>query len=168
MKSAKPCHKCSRNAEYRLVDKEYCKKCYSGLVEQKIRHNLRGYSIKKDSRLLVPDKASRYIVEKVINLPVKIVSKGKADYKIVAWTMDDENESLIKEFFENKKPVRQDKKTVKLFYPLSKKEMVQYFSIKKVAYKAERTEINKILDEFEEKYPGTKASLLASSESLTR
>ena len=166
MKSAKPCHKCNRKSEHKLVDKWYCAKCYSELVEQKIKHNLRGYSIKKDSRLLVADKASQYIIEKVINLPVKIVHKGKADYKILPWTIDDENEVLLREFLENKKMPKEDKKTVKLFYPLSKKEIGAYFKSKNVAYKAERSEIDTILDTFEEKYPGTKASLLRSSESI--
>jgi hypothetical protein len=166
VKSAKPCHKCNRKSEHKLVDKWYCAKCYSELVEQKIKHNLRRYSIKKDSRLLVSDKASKYIVEKVINLPVKIVGKGKADYKILPWTTDDENEVLLREFLENKKMPKEDKKTVKLFYPLSKKEMESYFRGKKIPYKAERSEIDTILDAFEEKYPGTKASLLRSSESI--
>jgi hypothetical protein len=166
MKSPKYCHKCNRKSEYKLVDKWYCRKCFSELVEQKIKHNLRGYSIKKDSRLLVLDKPSRYVIEKVINLPVNIIAKGKADYKILPWTMDDENEMLIKSFFENKNMQKEDKKTVKLFYPLSKKEVEGYLKSKKISYKAEKSEINRMMDEFEEKYPGTKASLLKSSESL--
>jgi hypothetical protein len=161
------CVKCKKPAEYRLVDKLYCRKCFTELVEHKIKHNLRKYGIKKDSRLLVTDKASEYIIRRVVNLPVKIVKRGPADLVILPWTLDDSNESLLKRFFEKKRQ-RENKNTVKLFEPLSKDEIKQYFAIKKVKYCPKKTEINRVLDEFEQKYPGTKSSMLSSEEKLGR
>jgi hypothetical protein len=161
------CVKCKKPAEHKLVDKWYCKRCFTELVEHKIKHNLRSYNIKKDSRLLVSDKASEQVIRKVINLPVRIVKRKPADYIIIPWTLDDSNEALLKQFFEKKRQ-KDDRKTVKLFEPLSKDEMKQYFSIKKVKYAPSKTEINRMIDEFERKYPGTKASMLSSEEKLAR
>jgi hypothetical protein len=157
-----------RKAAYKLVDKWYCSRCFSGLIEQKIRHNLRRYRIKKDSRLLVSDRASEYVVRKVINLPVRIIhGRKKADYVVLPWTMDDENEEFLRLLFQNKKIItKENRKIVKLFYPVSKKDMKRYFTLKKVPYRAEKTEINAMLDRFEDKYAGTKTALLKSEERL--
>jgi hypothetical protein len=162
------CHKCIRKAVHKLVDKWYCGKCFAGLIEQKIRQNLRKYGLKKDCRLLVTDKASEHVVRRVINIPVQIVKgKQKADFIVIPWTMDDENEEFLSMLFSNKSiVVRENKRIVKLFYPVSKKDMKKYFGLKKVHYQAEKTEINSMLDTLEEKYPGTKRSLLRSEERL--
>jgi hypothetical protein len=170
MKRPSRCHKCIRKSVYKLVDKWYCGRCFSGLVEQKIRSNLRRYKLKKDSRLLVTDKASEYVVKRVINLPVRIMhGKQQADYIVLPWTMDDENEEFLKMLFENRKIVmKENKKIVKLFYPISKKDMTQYLTLKKLGYKAERTALNEMMDGFEKKYPGIKTSLLKSEERLKR
>ncbi len=160
------CHKCCKSAESKLVDKWYCRKCFCELVEQKIKHNLRKYNLKKDCRLTVKDKASEYIITKVINLPVRITNK-KGDYEVVPWTMDDENEEFLKKFLENKKiKTKEDLKKIKLFCPLSKNDMKTYFSIKKIPYSPEKTELNDMMDKFESKYAGTKNALLRSNERL--
>jgi len=170
MKKPSRCHKCIRKAAYKLVDKWYCKGCYCGLVEQKIRAHLRRYKIKRDSRLLVSDAASSYVVGRVVNVPVSVVrGKKQADYLVMPWTMDDENEEFLSMMFRNKKIVaRENKKVIKLFYPLSKKEMKQYFVIKKVPYRPAKSELNALMDAFEDKHPGTKSSLLRSEERLKR
>jgi hypothetical protein len=168
LKKPARCHKCIRKSAYKLVDKWYCGKCFSGLIEQKIRQNLRQYGLKKDSRLLVTDKASEYVVKKVANMPVQIIKgKKKADFIVLPWTMDDENEEFLSMLFRNKSIVtRQNKKIVKLFYPVSKKDMKTYFGLKKVPYRVEKTELNTLLDSVEAKYPGTKRALLRSEERL--
>lgn len=164
------CHKCIRKAAYKLVDKWYCGRCFSGLVDQKLRHNLRKYGLRKDSKLLVNDKASEYVVKKVINIPVEVVKgKKKADYLVLPWTMDDENEEFLSMMFTNKKIItKENKKIIKLFYPLSKKDMKNYFSLKKISYSPSKTELNTMLDKFEARHPGTKSSLLKSEERLKR
>lgn len=180
-KSEKPkkCQKCPYNAEYKLIDKFYCKNCFSELIEQKIKQNLRKYEIKKGCMLRMSDPASEYVIKKVINLPVKIVrGKQKAEYEVVPWTTDDENETLLNMFFDNnfgnkkinsrkQTSKQQPKKIIKLFYPVSKKEMQQYFEIKKVQYKFKRGEFDDIINSFEEKFPGTKRALLKSAEKIT-
>ena len=70
-------------------------------------------------------------------------------------------------FIDNTKPKKQENKTViKLFYPLSKENMKTYFRINKINYNPAKTPINKALDKFEQKYPGTKTGLLKSEERL--
>jgi tRNA(Ile)-lysidine synthase TilS/MesJ len=160
------CHKCSKDAGYKHVDKWYCTRCFTDICEQKIKHNLRRYSIKKDRRIMIGDKACEYVFRKVINLPVKIV-KAKGDYKVVPWTLDDENEMFLKRYFKSK-PQKEDKSIIKLFCPLSKDDVKQYCEIKKIGYNPEKTEINLILDKIDSKYPGTKTSLLKSEEKLSR
>jgi hypothetical protein len=164
MKSSSTCHKCKRPAEARLVDKELCRGCFTRLVEQKIRRNLRQYDIKKDSKLHVADDASRYIIEKVVNRPVRIVDDlKKADRIAVAWTLDDENEEFLNNMFLNKKLFgKEDKKVIKLFTPLSRKELADYLRIKKIKYSPKKTELGAMLDRMESKYPGLKTSLLKS------
>ena len=168
MKSSTKCHKCNRKAEFRHVDKQLCRSCLSKQIEQKIRRNLRQYDIKKDSRLYVNDDASRYVVEKVVNRPVKIVSEKKdADRVVVAWTLDDENEQFLGNMFADKKLFDAgDKKLIKLFTPLSRKNMKNYFGIRKIQYSPAKTELGKVLDKMELKYPGLKTSLLKSQEKL--
>jgi uncharacterized Zn ribbon protein len=161
------CAKCKKPAAYKLVDKVYCRKCFCELVEHKIKHNLRQYSIKKDSRLLVKDRASEYVVRKVVNLPVNIVKSGRYDRIILPYTLDDQNEAMLKRFFEKKRQ-KADSRAVRLFEPLSKDELKQYLAIKKVRYSPSKTDINSMLDDFEQKYPGTKASILSSEEKLSR
>ena len=167
-KMPKRCHKCIRKAVYKLVDKWYCGKCFSGLVEHKIKQNLRRYGIKKDSRMLVSDAASEYILKKVVNRPVRIVKgKQKSDYIVIPWTMDDENEEFLKRLFDNKSmKTKENMKIVKLFYPVSKKDMKIYFTLKKVPYKAAKTELNMLMDKLEDKHAGTKSALLKSEERL--
>jgi len=164
------CLKCKRESEYKLVDKWYCGRCFSELVEQKIKQNLRKYDIKKDSKLSISDKASEYIIKKVINLPVKIVSDEKnADYLILPWTLDDENEEFMKKILENKKiNTKEDKKKIKLFYPVSKQDLTTYFKIKNIDFRPDKTEINDFLDRMEAKYPETKRALLNSEEKLKK
>jgi len=168
MKTPGRCHKCIRRAKHQLVDKWYCPKCFTGLAEQKIRHNLRRYGLRKGSRLLVTDKASEHVARKVVNIPVEIIKgKRQADYLVLPWTMDDENEEFLKTLLQNKKIVtKENRKIIKLFYPLSKKDMKAYFTIKRVSYRPVKTEINSLLDRMEAKHPGTKSALLKSEERL--
>jgi hypothetical protein len=176
-KNEKPekCQKCLRKAKYRLIDKKYCENCFSELIEQKIKQNLRKYALKKGCVLRITDAASEYVVKKVINLPVKIVrGKQKTEYEIIPWTTDDENETFLKMFFDNNKTdletkksnKKQTKKIINLFYPVSKKEMQQYLDIKRVKYNFKTNKINKIINNFEERFPGTKRALLKSAEKI--
>jgi hypothetical protein len=132
------CEKCNHKAEFRLVDKLYCARCFTELAEQKIRHNLRRYDIKKDSTILATDELCVQVLKKVINMPVKIVTgKQKSDYIALPWTLDDENEEFLKNFFE-KKSGKEEKKIIRLFYPLSKDDVKAYCRIKKIAYHKNR------------------------------
>ncbi len=164
------CHKCIRKAAHKLIDKWYCKRCFCGLVEQKIRQNLRNYKIKRDSKLLVNDAASEYVVGRVVKIPVQTVhGRKKADYLVLPWTLDDENEEFLNTFFKNKKIVtKENRKVIKLFAPVSKKDMKTYFDSKKIKYRPEKTEINAIMDKLEAKHPGTKTSLRKSEERLKK
>ncbi|MBW2997149.1 hypothetical protein KY349_02285 [Candidatus Woesearchaeota archaeon] len=170
MKQPKRCHKCIRRSAYKLVDKWYCGKCFCQLVEQKIRRHLRRYRIKKDSKLLVTDKASEYMLKRVVNVPVEIVKKKQSTgFLVLPWTLDDENEEFLKMFLKNKRIVtKENKKVIKLFYPVSKKDMKIYFLTKKVTYRPVKTEINQMIDILENKYPGTKTGLLKSEERLKK
>ncbi|MFH1064076.1 MAG: hypothetical protein V1729_03280 [Candidatus Woesearchaeota archaeon] len=152
----------------KLVDKWYCSKCFLGLIDQKLKQNLRRYKIKKNSRLLVSDKASEYVIREVINLPVQIVTgKLKHDYVVLPWTMDDENEEFFLRLADNNGlSVKDDDKVIKLFYPMSKMDMKTYLLLKKVKHNFEKTEVNSMLDKLEAKYPGTKTALLKSEEKL--
>lgn len=163
----KQCQKCTRKAGHNLVDKWYCSKCFCTLIEQKIRHNLRRYGLSKGSKLLVTDKACAYIVSKVINIPVQIVNgKQKNDFTVLPWTMDDENEEFLQAMFSDSPIPEEDKKKIKLFLPVSKKDMKSYFTLKKSPYTARKTEINAMMDALEDKYAGTKSALLRSSEKI--
>lgn len=161
------CHKCIRKAEHKLVDKWYCKKCFCRLVEQKIRRNLRRYRLKRGSTLCVTDKASEFMIRKVVNVPVKTVKKNQSTgYLVMPWTLDDENEEFLKTYLKDRPMAKENKRIIKLFYPLSKKDMKSYFSINKITYRPEKTQTNSMLDKLEEKYPGTKTGLLRSEERL--
>ena len=163
MEGTTKCHKCNSKALYQLVDKRFCKKCFADLIEQKIKQNLRKYKIKKDSVLLVKDDCCKYFINKIIKLPVKIVDRGKHDHHVMPYTLDDDNEEFLTQIIQAKKK-KQNKKEVRLFLPVSKKDMKHYLEIKKIPCKFQKTKINNIMDEFEKKHPGTKTALLKSSQ----
>jgi hypothetical protein len=171
MEPPRKCHKCERKADVKTIDKWLCRHCFTRQIEDKLKHNLRQYNIKKDSKLYAPDMACKHIISKVINRPVRIVStKSKADHIIRPWTLDHENEAFLKGLFKNKLPAKKAKKrerVIKLFLPATIDDMKQYFSIKNVPYKAEKSRLIKMLDGMEHKYPGLKASLGRSHDKIT-
>ena len=103
-KTPSRCHKCIRKAKHKLVDKWYCDRCFTKLVEQNVRRHLRVYGLKRDSKLSVNDKGCEYLLNRVVNIPIKIVhGRSKADFLVMPWTLDDENEEFLKWIIENRK-----------------------------------------------------------------
>lgn len=168
MKTTDTCNRCSKTAELVLVDKHLCNNCFSRLIEQKIKKNLREYRLTKGMKLSITDEGCKYIIEKIINLPIEIVDEPEsADKIILPWTLDDENEEFLGRMFEDKKlVVPDDENKVKLFKTLSRTDMKNYFKIKKVKYTVEKTELGNMIDKLEKKYPGLKTSLLKSQEKI--
>lgn len=158
------CIKCKNPVYFERL----CRNCLCKQVEKRIRKDLRlSKAVKKDDVLLIKDPISEYFIRKIISMPIKIVKKGRYDKEVLPFTLDDEVLEFLENFIE-KKSFKENKKKIKLFRTVKDDELKAFAKVRKIKYekKPKESEIRKIIDEMDKKYPPTKFNLLKSSEKL--
>ncbi|MEE9525333.1 MAG: hypothetical protein V3V78_01880, partial [Candidatus Woesearchaeota archaeon] len=117
---------------------------------------------KKNDKLIVRGAVNKYFVESMLGgLPIKIYSKKvKGGKEIIEWTMDDETTEFVKAVFLNKKVGKS--KGIKLLKVLTDTEVEKFAKIKKLKFKANKKDkdVQKFLDDIEEKHPNIKYNLV--------
>lgn len=103
-------------------------------------------------------------------MPIQIVKKGNYDKEVLPWTLDDEAAEFLEGFICNKLRTKNDNKKIKLFRTVKESELIAFASAKKMRYckNPEKTEVRKIINEMDRKYPCTLFNLLKSSEKLKK
>ncbi|MBW2999255.1 hypothetical protein KY339_01165 [Candidatus Woesearchaeota archaeon] len=161
------CKKCKKKAYYN----EFCKKCFCQQIEARVRKELRLKKlIQKNDVLLITSPFCEYMVKSIMKgLPLKIVKKGKHDKKVILWTMDDEIEYFLKNFFAGKKYIELSHhgKNIKLFLKVKHDELMAFARAKGFKLKKKKiTPILEMIEKLEKKHPETKFSLGKSMEKL--
>lgn len=190
------CLKCKKPATQQYVDKHLCNSCYTALIEKRVRKHIRLESkIKKNTTILALDEVSKYFLDRIISMPVKIIKRNSSSFSVkkmdenlfssskikefikekkintvvIPWTLDDEAEGFLEQVMISNKSKKTPDKFLKLFKTISRKDIKQFCKIRKVNFKSQKeTQISKLLDTMEKKYPGTKNSVLKSSEQIRK
>ena len=185
------CYKCKKEAEQKIGDKDLCSSCFMRLAEKRIRKCLRDAGIKKGDKILVLEPITEHFIEKILTMPFEKVSKKLEDFGIkklsdvysnsklkdyiekeivntviIPWTKDHEIEQILGNLLQNETKLI-DERFVKIFKTLTQKNVIEISKKIKIKYKQEKfsAALNKI-EELEEKYPGTKDSMLKSGDKL--
>ncbi|MCF7866451.1 hypothetical protein K9L67_01355 [Candidatus Woesearchaeota archaeon] len=162
------CAKCNKNGKrsHKQAGKIYCDKHYTEIIEKRIRKYLRinkKIDTKQEYNLKGPKEEKeilKKILENIFNKRLKITNK-QTNNTISAQTADQEAEELINEFLQN--TTQKETKDIKPFGHITEKELQILKKIYKITIKQRQT---KKLDEIEEKYPGTKFSIIKTKEFL--
>ncbi len=185
------CMKCGRKCQIRTAGQCYCRQCFAGIIDRRLRKSIKG-KLERGERVLVVGGLARAAMARVINFPLetifrepgdfgcanlaellssgklsKLAEKEKATKIVLPWTADMEAHRLLSEFFHNRREIS-GKKYVRLFKDASNEELGHYaaaIGAKAPCFPAD--ELNGFISKLEARYPGTALSLARSSESLT-
>lgn len=157
------------------------------IIEKRVRKHARLNKLfRKHDKIFVKGTLNKYLVPKIIkDLPCKIYykkPKTRVNKIVIPWTLDDEINLFLKQFFTGKK-IRQNPKHIKLLKPITDKEAARFAKIKKLKFKPNKTlkfvskaykspiwkkekAIQHFIDEMEKSYPDTKYKLYKSKELL--
>ncbi len=114
------------------LDKKLCKNCYLKVIEHRLRKHMRINKLfKKNDTVLVKDPICEYLLQ---DFPIKIIKKGKYNKKVLAWTLDDEDNMFLEYLFENKN-IKENKKDIKLLLPIADEYIAQFCKLKKIKFK---------------------------------
>ena len=177
------CKSCNKESKVHLAypPHELCEECFLKIIEKRVRKYVRINKLfkKNDKILIINDNSkeaqvNKYILKSIIkNMPATITeketSKGtRVDKIIMPWNLDDEINQYLEEVM-NKKKEKRNTKEIKILKPVLDSEVEIFAKIKGFKYKkVKHQEKNPFLKGLEEKHPGTKFSLLKSSETLNK
>src|SRR3989344_4178709 len=115
------CYKCNCKAIISIPHlKPVCKRCFEGIIERRIRKYIRiNKLIKKNDRLIIKDPICLYFIKKIIKSPVKIVKKNGKE--VIPWTLDDECNSFLYNFFKPNFKIKENNK-IKLLRTVTEQE----------------------------------------------
>lgn len=160
------------------------------LIEKRVRKDIRiNKLILKNDKLLVLDdgsycsKLNIFMLKSIIKDPTIIIEIKKIDLfdyakfnndikynkTIIPWCLDDEIALYLKSMFENKKQIIISDKTISLILGVTKKEIKDFLDIKKIKYKSSKPidkDIKLFIGNIDNKYPGTRFSILKSIKAL--
>ena len=163
---------------------DYCNPCFIRIIEKRLKKTLR------DSKLLEPDvtlvaenELILGLLEKLVNMPVKLALKGKGVH-VIGESIDDVNVAFLKKYMlldhaekrecgERKKEEKQSKlgkqeKCLNLFAPLTDADLKRYCKLKKLKYVNREDSLKKPLLVLAEKYPETPHALYNASQEYKR
>jgi hypothetical protein len=151
------------------------KKAFTKVIEKRIRKYARlNRLFRKNDRILVKGSLEKYLVPRIIqDLPCKIYYQKpknvRIDKIVVPWTLDDEINLFLKQYF-TKKKAKQNKKHIKLLKPITDQEAARFAKLKKLSFKPNKKdkEIQKFIDKMTEHYQDTKYKLYKSIELLKK
>lgn len=171
------CHKCKKSGVARSDEKYFCKNHFVNLVEKRVRKEIRvNKLINKNDKVLIvddgTDKAAvtKYLIEKIIRDPTVKIKTGAQkrvldfDKIIIPWNLDDEAISYLKSMFEQKEhKFLHQKNVIKPLVGITNEEVSSFAKLKGLKYmggKVFEKDIQLMIDNMEEKYAGTKFSIL--------
>lgn len=177
------CQKCKLPAiEGTLL--QLCTSCFGRLVERRVGKELREHNlIKKDGVYVVENDLCAFVFKAIIKgMPVTVLKSGDENnpdnvsipvdaIRILCWTLDDEIASLFLDVLDGKETLHlgQAKGSIKLFLPLTDKELSIYADIKGFDFTPKpKGQIKTMLDSLEEKHPETRFSVASSAKELAR
>lgn len=139
-------------------------------IEKKLRKYTRIHKVfEKDDLILAKDPFTKHLVKDIVgDLPITFTTDpNKATKIVLPWTGDDENNTFLHAIFNNKK-LEADPKIVKLFLPLTDKEVTQLAKSHKLSFEpmAKDKAIEKITDTMAKAFPDTPNTLRKSVEKL--
>ncbi|MFH1849717.1 MAG: hypothetical protein ABH879_06025 [archaeon] len=151
-----------------------CKRCFSAIIEKRVRRELRNAGIRPGQRVLVMGRVAGFFARKILTMPLDIsvvrrdgrIPKGY-DAVIVPWTLDDEVERFLQDVFSGRQP-RAGNGHVKLFRTVTRDELSEFCMLNRLRYSCKKNRLGRLLDRFSAKYPETKFSLLKSIERISK
>lgn len=167
------CHLCNKSASIILKTSNlnYCKNCFTRLIERRIRRYIRHHQlIKKDDTLYIHDALSEYVIKKILKgLPITIThKKTKVSRSVIPSCLEDYTHRFLENLFDLKTlKFKQEQNFIYLFTPIMEEELVSYAKIRNLPYKKKKKDsIRLFLDNIEDKHPSTKNSLLRSIQKM--
>jgi len=184
MKIINFCKRCDKKAEL-----EFCKPCYLKVIEKRIRKYLRvNFKMTQDQTWLSFDRATTYMIKK-IQPRIDLVTMPKSRFNIMHWSLSIlKNQQVLSYIKANKinkvlLPLTKDsiiedyiinlykgnkhqkysfKKFIPLFLAIDDKEFKWYLNERKIKFRLPNSRIREDIDTIENKYFGTKSSILSS------
>jgi hypothetical protein len=146
------------------------KKAFTKVIEKRVRKYARlNRLFRKNDRILVKGSLEKYLVPRIIqDLPCRIYYQKpknvRIDKIVVPWTLDDEINLFLKQYFTGKK-TKQNPKQIKLLKPITDKEAARFAKAKKLSFKPNKKdrEIQKFINKMTEHYSDTKYKLYKST-----
>ncbi|MDO8740965.1 MAG: hypothetical protein Q7J54_05340 [Candidatus Woesearchaeota archaeon] len=190
------CISCNKPATIILKHLQpYCCACFCRMIEKRVRKFVRINKIfKKGDNICIVDDSShdflntQFLLKSIIKgLPVKIevlkirignrwdflkdkkiIKLSKNSKIIIPWTMDDEDSLFLKNVFNSKISIKSH--FIKLLINITDDESAAFAKCRgfKVSKKGNKNNIKNLLNEIENKYPGSKFGLLKSSLELVK
>jgi hypothetical protein len=179
------CIKCSKDADVKIEDKNFCSDCFCEVIEKRVKKDVRNQrifstndknKIKSGMNILILDdgyllksiiKDRRISLEaekiKLFNIKKDYDPKKRYDKMIVPWNLDDEAAEYISSLLQGIMSKRKDdKKTIIPLIGVTDNEALIFSKIKKLKYKINKqhNDARIMIEKLDKKYPGTKFSIL--------
>lgn len=177
------CTKCKTDA-IDGIRETLCEQCFSRWAERRVGKELREHKlITKGGTYVVENDLCASVLKAIIKgMPVTILkeedSSRREEYALPAhavrvrcWTLDDEIASLLSDVLDGREArhLGHAKGEIKLFLPLTDKELSTYASAKGFDFTPKpKGQIKTMLDSLEEKHPETRFSVASSAKELAR
>lgn len=167
------CYKCSGIGSNKSDDKVFCNNCFCEIVERRVRKEIRMNQLfQKNDKVQILDDGTeksalnKYLLKNIIKDPTIKIDVGKTvkkgyDKIVLPWSLDDEINDYLKNRFEKKIKSVSSKNMIKPLVNITRDEAITFARIKKLKYKeSEMTDLQKMIDTFDKRYPGTKFGIL--------
>ena len=138
------CYSCVGKGEVKHLGRVLCKKCFSKIVERRIRKHLGRRLFKKGDRVLVVGEVEKILLERAVGgMPLEVVSRKRLPKSVkefncvvVGKTMDKVCGRFLERLFLGKFDLGklEEKKFFNILEPLSDEEVKEYAKIKKIKF----------------------------------
>ncbi len=164
----KNCH-CGKQASTVFVHLgPLCKGCFVETIRRRARKAIRNYGeLKPGQKVFIDGKGALPVLFKsaITGLPVKYVSKEKAEVVIVGKTADDEAVEFLENLFAGKKQPKS--RALNLFENITTKELNKYCELEKISCKKPtKSSLRNALESLDDKYPGIMFALQKSRRTI--
>lgn len=174
------CQKCKTKPVYEFTNKrKLCKRCFINYFQKKVLYTIRKFRMIKNKDIVGYKKSLNFrdatledvlkmFFEKISGELVELSNKKRITKIAVSSTIDSESEKIVSEIINRDlkkineiKPI--NKKIIKPLYLFLDKEVLLYSKLKKLKFKKEKKEKNKIsgfINETEKKHPEVKRAIV--------
>ncbi|MEM4240097.1 MAG: hypothetical protein QXM31_03660 [Candidatus Woesearchaeota archaeon] len=145
-----------------------CRQCFALLLRRRVRKAIRDHGwLKPGQKVFIDGKGALPILFKsaVTGLPLKYVTKTKAEVIIVGKTADDEAVEFLEQLFSGKTAGKT--KALNIFSNITTKELEKYCELEGIKQAAlPKSSLRKALESLDDKYPGIMFALQKSRRSM--